>query len=437
MPKPHILIIATEAMRRAANAGLMIRAISEATEGVPVHVLDPPVETLLGAIMGSRSGLAKVDGGALFLDLGGGSLQMTWVDTSKVNYDIDAARAGRSMPYGAARLTKLSAQRKINLQMETRNLIKGDLQRHLEDLCSTFPPLKALMEAYECGDSSSLVDVYMCGGGFRGYGSMLMHTDPVSPYPIPSVGNYTVDGKRFKQTDTMLELNKSTLGKVFGLSKRRRHQFPSIVAVIDTFITVVPNIRRVTFCSGSNKEGALMMKLPREIRESDPLRLLASVQDSERAVFDTMLRKLSAALPQGVDYSSIPTVFSVGLGELLLRSSWSRLGFDADANTFFALHDAVTRNPNCPGLTHIGRAVLGLTLASRWGGTPNPADVQLHQSLNAILEARSPSAPFLARYIGCVTAVMVTLFPLLSVGADHLDKSLRLVSQCTFISRWC
>ncbi|KAI1044678.1 hypothetical protein LB505_011287 [Fusarium chuoi] len=85
-------------MRRADNASEMLEAISSATNGLRVSILEPAVETLFGAVMGSRSGLVGVEGGALFLDLGGGSVQMTWVDTSKPNYEIDAARAGSSQP---------------------------------------------------------------------------------------------------------------------------------------------------------------------------------------------------------------------------------------------------------------------------------------------------------------------------------------------------
>ncbi|ODA83982.1 hypothetical protein RJ55_02500 [Drechmeria coniospora] len=107
VPPSQILILATEAMRRAANAGQMLEAVERATDGLGVHILDPAVETLFGAVMGSRSGLVHVSTGALFLDLGGGSVQMTWVDTSKDNYEFEAATRGESLPYGAAKLSYL------------------------------------------------------------------------------------------------------------------------------------------------------------------------------------------------------------------------------------------------------------------------------------------------------------------------------------------
>lgn len=140
-----------------------------------------------------------------------------------------------------------------------------------------------------------------------------------------------------------------------------------------------------------------------------------------------MLRKLSDALPPEVMASEIPTIFTTGLGPLFVQEAWSRLGCSADTNAAFALHQAITRDPDSPGLTHLARAVLGLTLLSRWGGTCSPADLQLYEGLRSIAKARHEDAAFWARYIGCVTAVLVTLFPLLSVDSDHLHRSLRFV----------
>jgi retrograde regulation protein 2 len=55
--------------------------------------------------MGARSGFAHVDG--LFMDLGGGSVQMTYIDSTggMHEYATLAADAATSMPYGAAKLT--------------------------------------------------------------------------------------------------------------------------------------------------------------------------------------------------------------------------------------------------------------------------------------------------------------------------------------------
>jgi len=104
----NISVFATEAMRTARNQDEMLSAIKKASS-LTVDILSPGMESMFGA-MGARSGFTHVDG--LFMDLGGGSVQMTYVNSqSEIAYDILAAEAAKSMPFGAAKLTAaLSAQ---------------------------------------------------------------------------------------------------------------------------------------------------------------------------------------------------------------------------------------------------------------------------------------------------------------------------------------
>ncbi|KAL3962150.1 hypothetical protein ACCO45_003673 [Purpureocillium lilacinum] len=243
VPRSQILILATEAMRRAANATQMLDSIAKATGGLSVQILDPSVETLFGAVMGSRSGLVAVKGGALFLDLGGGSVQMTWVDTSQAHYEFQAALAGESLPYGAAKLTRVLEEQPPEIHQAEIGTLEEGIDRIYANLCSRFPALQAIKSTHDRGEGAT-VDVYMCGGGFRGYGSMLMHNDSISPYPISSINSYSVPGRVFRQTSEMRRLNREYDGKIFGMSKRRRRQFPAIATVIEAFIAAVPNIGR-------------------------------------------------------------------------------------------------------------------------------------------------------------------------------------------------
>ncbi|KAF7562173.1 hypothetical protein G7046_g1964 [Stylonectria norvegica] len=428
VPTEHITILATEAMRRASNAAEMLDAIGAATSGLGVSILEPAVETLFGAVMGSRSGLVDVPGGALFLDLGGGSVQMTWVDTSKDGYEIDAAKAGVSLPFGAARLIQILDQEENIQAAEISKLQSGMLSAYAR-LSETFPILHAIKAAYEKGDKNSMVNVYMCGGGFRGYGSMLMHNDAIKPYPISSTNAYTAPGSLFKQTSQMRRVNQKYDGKIFGLSKRRRQQFPAIATVVEAFVAAVPNIGQVTFCGGSNREGVLMMKLPKDIRESNPLDVLACVTAEEKPIFDAVLRKLSDALPQEVDFSGISTVFTAGLGPLFVREIWNRQGHDADSNTLFTLHNSVNRDAGVPGLSHLKRSLLALTASSRWGGSLGPLETQLSQGLAGIVESQHPDAPFWAGYIGAVAGVIATVVAVFPKSVEDLEKAITIKSR--------
>ncbi len=106
----NISVFATEAMRTAENRAEMLLAIKKAS-GLTVDILSPGMESLFGA-MGARSGYTSVDG--LFMDLGGGSVQMTYVCSDiEGEYDVLAAGAATSLPFGAAKLTlALSSQSK-------------------------------------------------------------------------------------------------------------------------------------------------------------------------------------------------------------------------------------------------------------------------------------------------------------------------------------
>ncbi|KAK5990794.1 Retrograde regulation 2-like protein [Cladobotryum mycophilum] len=416
-----IMVLATEAMRRAANAPDILDAIGKATGGLRVHILDPPVETLLGAVMGSKSGLGNIPGGALFLDLGGGSVQMTWVDTSNDDYPMAAARAGESLPYGAAKLIRILEEHPEETRAMELTKLRDGFKKLYADLCSKFPALQAIKTAYENGEDSH-VDVYMCGGGFRGYGSMLMHNEPINPYPIPTSKAYSVPGHQFKETAKMLKVHQDYKGKIYDLSKRRRQQFPAIITVVDAFLEAVPNIGWVTFCGGSNRQGALMMKLPREIRESNPLDVLADVKEHEKPFFDAILQKLSTSLPVEEDLTHMPTIFNTGLGLLFVREAWNRHGHDGDSNAAFALHHAISRDTDSPGLTHLARAVLGIGIAARWGGSLGPVDSQLYRGLRGIVETRDHNAPFWIQYIGGVASILATIFPIMPDQAHQIAE---------------
>ncbi|KAM7209036.1 Ppx/GppA phosphatase family domain containing protein [Naviculisporaceae sp. PSN 640] len=445
VPPSQVMVFATEAMRKAQNATQMLAAIRLEAPDLAVHILAPQVETLFGSV-GARSGFADVKG--LFLDLGGGSVQMTYMDTYAARlddrdqqgpeYEVRAALSGVSLPFGAARLIKILENNDEVRSAEISTLNNG-MAEAFKRLCSMFPSLADTVSVAQTqkgsnNDSESAgLDVYLCGGGFRGYGSMLMHNDPVQPYPIPSIGSYTVSGQLFAKTKDMINVNKTFEGKIFGMSKRRRSQFPAIVTVVEALIAAVPKIRSVTFCSGGNREGALMMKLPREVRESNPLHQIYDFPESKispsqeplvqrlRAVVD----KLLTAFPDNLDLTKTTTVFTVHLGHLFASQIWEGMGNDSDLNAAAALHNAITQDAGLPGLTHLARAVYGLTLCARWGGGIGPIDQQLYQNLKALADSSNPDTAFWAGYIGTVAAALAWLIPALPKSRDVLDKLVR------------
>lgn len=390
-----------------------------------VHVLAPEVETLFGAVMGSRSSFGALQRGGLFLDLGGGSVQMTWVDTNTEGYEVEAALAGVSMPFGAARLTRVLEGTDADLRAAEKGKLRASMSAAFAQLCERFPALADEVSRGESRDSG--VDVYFCGGGFRGYGSMLMHNDPIQPYPIPSVGTYTVPGELFRKTGIMRRVNEEYNGKIFGMSKRRRRQFPAVLEVIEAFIEAAPTIRTATFCTGSNREGMLLMKLPPTLRESDPLPALASadIRSQDMPAVEAALDVLQEAVPEQPKKRGVPTIFSLRLGPLFFPMIWDRMGEDVASNAAFALHAAVTRDPSAPGLTHLARAVLGVTAAARWGSSLAALDAELHSRLRDLLYRTHSEACFWAEYIGTIAGVMATFIATRPRTADDVKKIVR------------
>lgn len=412
VPQEHISIFATEAMRKANNAGTMLEAI-RAESGLNIQVIAPEVETLFGA-MGARSAYGQVKG--LFLDLGGGSVQMSYIDTRLDNYETQAARFGKSLPFGAARLSNIMQSQDTSVMTLARNELKDGVLRAFTDLRRQYSDLEATQS-----DGGEGLDLYLCGGGFRGYGSMLMHNDPIQPYPIPTIGAYSVGGERFRDVSILREVNAAFEGNISGMSKRRRLQFPAIAEVVEALISAIPSIRTVTFCSGGNREGALLMRLPAEIRESTPLSLLTAGQDNEE-VTNAIIATLESAVPETFR-SSVPTIFSLGIAPLFVQKMWFNQGNSEESNAAFELRDSLMFEAGCPGLTSLARTVLALTCSARWSLKQAPIDKALHEGLRQLASKAHPQTTFWAEYIGTVAAMICSIVPVLPRAADAIATS--------------
>lgn len=400
----RIIVFATEAMRTAVNQNDMVKAIRDAS-GLVVDILSPQMESLFGA-MGARSPFGDVDG--LFMDLGGGSVQMTYVPSGS-DVASEAARAGTSMPFGAAKLTAaLSSQDSAD---SARKDLSQAMKTSFNGLQAKFP---ALAEQAEGDDG---ITIYFCGGGFRGYGSMLMHTEPTQPYPIPAIGGYTAPGHRFIQWQKMLEANEYD-GKIFGMSKRRREQFPAIVTVVKALIEAVPKIKQVIFCSGGNREGVLYMALPPDIRQQSPLSHLGDPSSpSHEKIAKEIVNILISALP-----NHLPGVFTRDLLHCFGKLLWTDMGNTPEVNSARALHDPISY-ASVLGFAHQVRAVLSLTLCARWGNDLGPVDQVLYGNLRTLI---GPDLSWWCDYIGKLLNLMATVIPTYPTSVEEMKTILQL-----------
>lgn len=412
VPSSHIAVFATEAMRTSKNRDAMLGAIFQQS-GLKVDILAPEMESLFGAL-GARSGFEHVNG--LFMDLGGGSVQMTYMDSKTDGYELLAATVARSMPFGAA---KLSAQ--LSNEISAR-AAKTELSRSMN---ATFDGLKERFAQLK--NAKEPITIYFCGGGFRGYGSMLMHTDPIQPYPVPDIGGYTVPGERFVQFEKLLDINNDH-GKIFGMSKRRREQFPAIVTVVSAVIDAVgkDRIKEVVFCAGGNREGVLFSKLPKETRVENPMLQLPgseSIFIGNEAQRQASLRKivtwLSSILP--LSDATLPPV----VAPYLAANTWIRMGNPDSANSANALHDPVSGPlSGLPGLTHRLRAIIALTLCARWGTDLAPADRPVFTNLRRLI---GPADAFWCEFLGAVLRLFAQVSPAFPVTENARLWRLRYV----------
>lgn len=85
------------------------------------------------------------------------------------------------MPFGAAKLTQA-------LSTSSAQATKDDLRERMR---ATFSGLvKRFPKLAQQANSADGIHIYFCGGGFRGYGSMLMHTDPIFYSLVSWMGDF-------------------------------------------------------------------------------------------------------------------------------------------------------------------------------------------------------------------------------------------------------
>ncbi|TGO27027.1 hypothetical protein BPAE_0049g00010 [Botrytis paeoniae] len=306
-------------------------------------------------------------------------------------YWTKSAACAKSMPFGAAKMT---AKLKGGDIHDIRTDMRSRFQETFQGLCHRFPKLQKHVK-------DEGVTIYFCGGGFRGYGSMLMHTDPINPYPIPSIAGYTVSGKRFKQTKEMLKVNAEEKEKIHGMSKRRREQFPAIVEVVEGIIATVPNIKEVIFCGGGNREGVLYLKLPPQIQETHPLVLFPS-QISITPIQSAALAKiLSSALPHSQPGTEI---FTPEILEYVGKHMGDNMADISNLNAARALHAPISGAiAGMPGLTHGVIAVLALTMCARWENDVGKVDRGVLEGLRKVL---GEEKAWWCEYMGAVARVV-------------------------------
>lgn len=380
----NIRLVATEATRNAINRDDLLGRIEEKT-GWKVELLTKEEEGRLGA-MGIASSIGHIKG--ICMDMGGGSVQMTWV-VKKPDGDVDMSPIGSiSFPYGAAALMSTLSEVSVQKEANLREEIASRFRSGLEDI--QIPP-NLKNEAHRYNGYT----LYLSGGGFRGRGYVLMSTEITQPYPIPIINCYSVGAPRFFSN---LDLEDSPASdSVFRVSSRRASQAPAVSLVIKALAQAGIPISKVVFTQGGVREGLLYSNLPPSIRAQSPLMASTLPYAPKSAAFLTRL--LRNAVPSFIE----PELLSSTVNLLYFHGSMPK-----DIRAAAALRSTTTGVlAGAHGLNHQERGLLALILCERWGSDLSGADVPLYDSLQVLTGHLS----WWTKYVGRVAEGIASLFP--------------------------
>ncbi|KAF4535696.1 Retrograde regulation protein 2 [Lasiodiplodia theobromae] len=373
----HVRVLATEATRTAPNSDDFMEKLHEAT-GWTVTLLKKEEEGLLGA-HGIASSFDEVRG--LCMDLGGGSTQLSWIYTEsgqeKMLADLREAYGKLDLP---AELTSLGARGNLNL--------------------------------------------YLSGGGFRGWGFALMHHHPdVQPYPIPIINGFCVPAATFRNTDAIVAAvgapsEQAEPLKMHRVSERRASQIPAVANLVACVSEALPSdIRNVYFCQGGVREGRLFSDLNPLVRSQSPLVVATQRYASRGRVQRGSAAALANALTATIKMSNGPDLTSISMA--LANIMYEHSPVNKDIRAAAALQSPITGElAGAHGLSHTDRAHLAIALCERHGGRKDldPVNVQQFDRLMQLVE---PDKRWWLRYLGRVAAVFGIAYPSgMSTDAD-------------------
>lgn len=408
VPRGNVYVLATEATRTAPNSETFRARIKEQT-GWEVRLLSKEDEGRIGAL-GIASSSRAVAG--LAMDLGGGSTQITWV-IAKDGVVTTCPKGSFSFPYGAAALSARLKQAKVagkKAEKALREEMKENFQK-------TYEELEIPQSLIDSSKAEGRFDLYLCGGGFRGWGYVLMKQAGVSPYPIPIINGFRARREDFHNTAAVLH-EVSDSEKIFGVSKRRASQVPAVAALIDVLMDALPAITHIQFCQGGVREGFLFDKLPQEVRAQDPL--LAATMQYAPPSSDNIKRLLLSALPKNaspIESSKPPSSLSPQFLAAISNILFAHSRVPRESRTAAALHSTTTGLlASTNSISHAERAMMALILAERWAGDLAPTEEAYQKNL---IQCVSAQEAWWCKYLGRVAGLIGEIYPAGRVSETH------------------
>ncbi|USP77560.1 hypothetical protein yc1106_04834 [Curvularia clavata] len=402
VPENQVRIVATEATRKAVNSEEFREAIKAAT-GWQVELLSKEMEGRIGAF-GVASSYENVTG--LMMDLGGGSTQINWIVTSKEYDRIDMSEKGSaSLPYGAAALTK----RLEEAGPHGSKAFKAFESEVIADLKGAVQDIKIPQHLLDRSESEEGLSLYLSGGGFRGWGFVLMSKHAVQPYPIPIINGFRTTSEVFHNTHAVqAAVQETDTPEIFRVSARRASQVPAVAFLVSCLSKALPSIKNVYFCQGGVREGMHFSEMNSGCRSDAPIvnvtRAHASVSSSELL---ELLRNAAVPPPS----LSRKELFSSSMMRAFTYTMFAHRGQVKDLRSGSALRSTTTGIFSAGhGLSHEERATLAILLCERYGGysTISPTEQDFyHRMLQLVPE----DLRWWCTYLGCVAGVLASVYP--------------------------
>jgi exopolyphosphatase/guanosine-5'-triphosphate,3'-diphosphate pyrophosphatase len=358
MAVDSIRVVATAAVRDAANGGRFVARVAQET-GLAVEIIDGETEAR-GAAYGVIAGIPDADG--VVGDLGGGSLELVRVAGGEIHERL-------SLPLGALRL---DAFRKKSRRMLAHEIDEG---------------LKALQWA-SLGKGKPF---YAVGGSWRALAQLHMH---LTDWPLPVIHQHVLplDAPE-RLVRTLAHISVKSLKAIPAISSSRAPQLPGAAAMLRA-VTRRLGSSSIIMSAYGLREGLLFQSLPEAARHDDPL--LSAAREAavrsgrfsdatDAAVGDALLgftddlfpgetpaqRRLrhAAALLADTSWRAHPDMRAEDGMDRALHGSW--VGIDAAeramlANALWVVNGGAANGPH---LNLLGRLATPeqLRLALQWG----------------------------------------------------------------------
>jgi len=316
--------VATAAVRDADNGASFLKRVTEI--GLKPRLLSGEEEAELSGL-GVVSAIPRANG--IVADLGGGSLELTGVARG-------AAGEGISLPLGVLRVGT-DPDRSAIAKVIRQGIKAGRLKNAAH------------------GQS-----LYLVGGSFRALALLDMRT---MGHPLPIIHHHSIAQVRLADLRAILSALGHDEVKTFtAVSSSRVPTLPAALTILEAMVEVL-GPRRITVSAFGLREGLLYRDLDAMTRDEDPL-LAAALEVGDRL---GRFGDHGAYLNQWMD----PLFPDDGVDMQRLRLAGCLLGDIAwNAHPDYRAERAVDMaiHGNWVGIDSHGRAVLGSTLCSAFGG---------------------------------------------------------------------